>query len=350
MRRTALVGLVLMAQPVFAGDFNPFLGKQNKEKTQKAIASAVKSALTATSPAPLPLPSPAIPPAVTPVPFRPNMDGRPGLVPQDKAVEPKAVFIATGRIGDQVVLMDRFGVKSIVQNGTMRGGCFVNFPNVICDKDEAAQAKKEFAAEVRAKAEEEEALAAQEAKVRELSTALSKMQEDLNAALASKVEANGAIAQVAALKTALEEKKGRWAAAQKELGDLQQKASALQSVNSELIRERAEARKSLAKLAETQKKLDEALERGAKAERYLAALKGSIAAPPEWVKGVAKNYNDPVLGKVRVSKADGKVFFQVSTEGEDPADKLFGKNVVRKERKGGYAYYALNAHNVRVKE
>lgn len=346
MRKTALVGLVLMAQPVFAGDFNPFLGKQNKEKAPKAIVSAVKSALTATSPAPLP----AIPPAVTPAPFRPNMDGRPGLIPQDKAVEPKAGFTATGRIGDQVVLMDRFGVKSIVQNGTMRGGCFVKFPNVICDKDEVAQAKKEFAAEIRAKAEEEEALAAQEEKVRELSTALSKMQEDLNAALASKVEANGAIAQVAALKTALEEEKGRWAVAQKELGDLQQKASALQSVNSELIRERAEARKSLAKLAETQKKLDEALERGAKTERDLAALKGSIAAPPEWVKGVAKHYNDPVLGKVRVSKADGKVFFQVSPEGEDPADKLFGKNVVRKERKGGYAYYALNAHNVRVKE
>lgn len=364
----AALSLLILAHPALGDDYNPFLGKAGKSKAaQKEKVAPLKPAAAPATP---PLPPLAVPAAAPAPNFHSAGADKPAERPGD--VRP---FVVTGRIGDQVVVVDRSGMKAIIQDGTMRGGCFVKYPEVFCEKADIAQAKKDFVAEAKAKADEEAAETAKAAKAGEPAAALIKMQEKLEAAqreiAAGKTELAAAKVQIDAGKADALKARTQVDELTRQLSDLKQANLKLMGSNTEMAKQLSDAAKvglavegEKARTEELVKQLKDAAtekdrltaanaaltKRVSEAEKDLADLKSSIAAPPVWVKGIAKHYKDPTLGEVEMSKADNQVFFRVSRAGEDPADKLFGHSVVRKERKGDYTYYALNAHNVRVKE
>jgi len=104
-----------------------------------------------------------------------------------------------------------------------------------------------------------------------------------------------------------------------------------------------------AKVAELQKSLTATAEEAGKLKAQVASLK-SVVETPVWVKGKVKEYQDPVLGKAKVFADGDKVYFQVEQKLETSADSFFGPNALKKERKGDFTYYALNAKSVRVRE
>lgn len=115
-----------------------------------------------------------------------------------------------------------------------------------------------------------------------------------------------------------------------------------------------EARKMMAHQAQS-KRAEEATitELRSNVERLkveLATVKADKAAPPEWFKGKQRSFEDTLLGKVTVSTDGEEVYFQCDTGKESDADAFFGKNALRKEKKGDYVYYALRAKAVRIKE
>ena len=342
------LSLLLMAQSAFASGYNPFMGNIKGRPAQK-----VSAAKATPSTAALPLPLPSIPAGS--VNFSPPAEGRNSPANgSETAHENKANFSIIGRIGDQIVLMDRSGAKSIVQDGSSRSGCFIRFPDIICDKAEMVQAKKEFAADARARVEQDETATSQKAKLKELSTALKEAQEKhrlyLKEAAENKASVSGAKVEIVNLKSELANEKALSDQLKKQLAEQKLSNTKLTGTNSALVKSLAEAAREGEKVGILQKELDAALEYGAKATKELSALKTAIVAPPSWVKGAAKGYHDPLLGEVRVSRAEGQVFFCVTHKGEGLADNLFGRSVVRKERKGDFTYYALNSHNVRIKE
>ena len=344
---------MLMAQNAFAGEYNPFLGTVGKDSpVQKPSSKAAK--LPDAIPAPLPA-MPAYAPSY-------RVPGTPGPQPgQGQEIKEAPSYKASGRIGDQVVLTDHSGVRVIVQDGTMKAGCFVRYPDVICDKDEMTQAKREFAVEVRAKEEEEATAATQKAKITELTATVAKLREELNASakdtseVASlKIELTKGKAQVqelqkqfAVVNADLAKKQAEVAAGRNHISDTMKR---LEATAAEFDKKKAEADAGRNEVAILQKKLDAAMVRGVKADMELASLKASLAAPPTWVKGPAKVYKDAILGEVQVSHGAGQVFFCIAGNEEDSADRFFGKSVLRKERKGSNVYYALNSSSVRVKE
>lgn len=343
------LSLLLAAQSAFAGNYNPFLGKVTKEKSAKNPVSAK----TAPAPSSTQLPLSSLP-SVPPV-YRPPVEDRTGSPSNsDPAREPKANFSIAGRIGDQIVLTDRAGGKLMVQDGSTRGGCFIRFPDILCDKAEIAQAKKELAAEARTRVEQDEAISSQKEKIKELSAALAAAQESLRISQKEMAEARNAAAsakaEVTNLKTGTGDDRAQIDRLKKLLAEANAANAVLTSANSSMFKKLVKADGDRESITALEGRLAKALERGEKAEQELLALRIATTTPPSWVKGAAKEYNDPVLGAVKVSRAGDQVFFCVGHEGENSADTLFGKSVLRKERKGSFTYYALNSHNVRVKE
>ena len=105
-----------------------------------------------------------------------------------------------------------------------------------------------------------------------------------------------------------------------------------------------------AKIAELQKSLTSTTDEAAQLKAQVASLKSIVDTPPDWVKGEAKEYQDPVLGKAKVFSDGDKMYFRVQQGLETNADSFFGTKALKKERKGDYTYYALNANSVRVRE
>lgn len=329
---------MLMAQNAFAGDYNPFLGTASKDSPVQKPSSK-----TAKLPDAIPAPLPALP-TYAPGYRGPGAPNGPGQIGLDLPKEaPKPSYMASGRIGDQVVLIDHSGARVIVQDGTMKAGCFVRYPDIICDKDDMAQAKREFVAQARAREEEEITVATQKAKIVELSETVAKMREGMNASAQEVIAARSVKAELSKVKT-------------QDLGLQQQLTAAKADLNrqvagiAELAKVQEEAALNRVSAADLRKKLEAMQVHATKADMELASLKASAAAPPRWVKGSSKVYKDSILGEVKVSHDAGQVFFCIAGKEEDSADHFFGKNVLRKERKGSYVYYALNSSSVRVKE
>lgn len=383
MRKTcAVLCLLVGVQPVWADEYNPFLGRASKGKpAHKEKAVPVK--VPGNAPVAPPLPPLAVPP---PPQMVLRHDGRQTAV-VEKVSDPKP-FVITGRIGDLVSITEMNGRKAVVQDGTMRSGCFVKYPEAVCEEGAIAQAKREFA-ESRGKSEAQATENAPAIKARDTALELSKVRADLAVTtgelakhkaelVSSRAEASTAKAQAEAFtrqisrlrqaNTKLEEdntelarqlvdasqfaaeKKAQLEDLGRQLARMAEENKRLMGVNAELAKGAADATKERATAAGLQKKLEDSRAKEAKALKDLADLRSTVDAPPTWVKGTAKHYNDPALGDVIVTRTEKQVFFRVARVGEDPADKLFGNTVVRKERKGDFTYYALNAHNVRVKE
>ena len=329
---------MLMAQNAFAGDYNPFLGTASKDSPVQKPSSK-----TAKLPDAIPAPLPALP-TYAPGYRGPGAPNGPGQIGLDLPKEaPKPSYMASGRIGDQVVLIDHSGARVIVQDGTMKAGCFVRYPDIICDNDDIVQAKREFVAQARAKEEEEITVAAQKAKITELSETVAKMREGMNASAQEVIEARS-------LKADLSKEKAQELSLQKQLTAAKADLNRQVATGADFAKMQEEAALERVRTADLRKKLEVAQAHATKADIELASLKASVATPPRWVKGSAKAYKDAVLGEVKVSHDAGQVFFCIAGNEEDSADHFFGKNVLRKERKGSYVYYALNSSSVRVKE
>lgn len=105
-----------------------------------------------------------------------------------------------------------------------------------------------------------------------------------------------------------------------------------------------------AKISELQKSLTFTTDEAAQLKAQVASLKSIVDTPPEWVKGDAKEYQDPVLGNAKVFSDGEKMYFRVQRGLETNADSFFGTKALKKERKGDFTYYALNAKSIRVRE
>jgi len=503
-RICAALAVLLMAQSTFAGEFNPFLGTVSRDGSAQKPVTVVKTVASVPVAVVPPLPSlPNVSAGSLPYPSK-DMRGR---QPESMGLQrhSRPVFTPGGRIDDQVVLIDQYGGRSVVQDGSMKSGCFVRYPEVICDPAEIAQARKDFMTEARARAVEEETVSAQRLRIKELSETVVKMREGLNASLgeiseykadthavvpvavqdasvskedarkerdrfnglaevivklqtdlasaqkdafehrssseianaklaalrtesakdktrdkvladnaaylqteladlkkesaeskktsaAAKTEIAGlkedagkekaqakklsasaaetlgdlssvrreaseykvanasANTELASLKVQSEKSKGRVVELNKLLGESQSECARLAGANAELTRRLSVSLSDRETIEGLKKKLEAAVVHGMRMDLEFAGLKASVVAPPDWVKGTAKEYKDAALGDVQVSRANGQVFFCVAKQEEVSADHLFGKSVVRKERKGNSIYYALNSNNVRVKE
>lgn len=104
------------------------------------------------------------------------------------------------------------------------------------------------------------------------------------------------------------------------------------------------------KLASQKARYEELQKASERMQRELEVLKAAQSTPPDWVRGKGKSFKDNVLGKVTIRREGDEIIFQVENSNEDSADRLFGKNVHRKETKGEYTYYALKANTVKFKE
>jgi hypothetical protein len=363
------VAFLVMVQTAIAGDFNPFLGKADREPAVQR--SATTKGRTSHAP---------------PLPPLPPLAGNPTLPvpPSYRAPKPvenddEPLIRIEGKIGDQVTMLDQYGIRSIVQNGSMKNGCFVSYPDVLCNKDGIAKAKTRVEAEARARAEEDATMASQQEKIKELEGVVAKMRVTANTAFADvaelkevKGERDRLAATLAKVQLNLATAKAEAALAKKDgdatrLKDLTKEkertaeqvfklqaqiaASAvelaqLRASNGQLTASKAAVAAEQGKVEAIQTRLVDAQGKVAKLEAELASVKSS----PEWVKGVSKQYMDAVLGKVLVSRADNHVFFRITNGNEDDADNFFGRTVVKKERKGEYTYYALLSKNVKLKE
>jgi len=138
----ATITFLLIVQAAFAGEFNPFIGVKSKEAPKARKASSTKTAASSLPQLPM---APSLPPMSSPPP--PAMNGAQGAQAKADSTPPGASLRVMGRIGDQVTLADAtFGERSIVKDGTMKGGCLVLYPDVLCGKSEIEEAQKKIPA------------------------------------------------------------------------------------------------------------------------------------------------------------------------------------------------------------
>ena len=364
---------LLLAQTAIAGEFNPFLGPESKGTTIPRGESKARTVRDIGS----------IIPPLPPMASSSNMP-RGILSPDNQRAaddsRPDQPVRVVGRIGNQVTVLSSTGERSIIPNGSMKMGCFIHFPEAICDKSEIFEAKKRFAAESHAPQElrhqvkvnvkepspaaiakkqadqakvdraKQQAIEAEKARAEKIKAEREKAEktkaEEARKKAAAEVEAKlKAAATLASTERALAEKaKAEAKNTHKELEAANKRALKLQAEES------ARAEKAKLEAEAARKELENVRQKALKLETELASIKKTTATPPEWVRGPGKQYKDAALGEVVVSKTADQVYFQVTNGNEPTADKFFGKNVLKKERRGDYVYYALHAKNVKIRE
>jgi len=392
---TPLALIFLVSGQAIGGEYNPFL------KPSSPLEQRVNKKLKTSSPIPqLPLPSMPPPPVLGGLPLPATQSGA--------ASQPKVVWHVVGMINNQVTLSNNAGHIAIVENGSSKDGCFVDYPNYLCDPADISAARQRRAAapvvaeSIKAETTQDPAPKPEEDSAQGMTAELQQVVKELKKQLAdsqqvkesaaeaetagkkynaAKAELNKAISERDQVMKQRDETIEVLKRQAKELQEAQKAAATARSESEAKAREvsagkdavlklkndnaeiQVNAEKAKRDLVDLQKQLAAREQENARLRAEHSALKADFdkvkvafselneryAQSPEWARGLNTEYQDKHLGLVSLAEGDKEICFKVSGRVERTADSMFGNNVFRKERKGEYVYYAIDRRAVNIR-
>lgn len=388
----ALFAVILLSTGnVTAGEHNPFLGKAgalSKKSTTKR-----KISLPAQPPSTLSFPPP---PVLGGVPMPIGLPGSPS--------QTKPSWQVVGMINGQVTLANNSGQIAIVDNGSSKDSCLIDYPNIYCDAADISSAMqrrqktpqmtapkmsasnripmamdpsdgKNFVLKTDVSAHNVQSetirqkevtldteqigkkLKAAEKELAETKSSFEilKKQQEISATTLDQRERELSELKksVNAVNSELSVKLKELISERKTIADLRnEKNKVLQSDKSmqkdlEILRQEVSAKDLvIARLTDENKSLKAETER---IQVALRDLRNRDEQSPVWARSLSNEYQDTQLGVVSLGKGEKEVCFRVSGRVEGKADTLFGKSVFRKEKKGEFVYYAIDRRAVSIR-
>ena len=314
--------VLAIAGAASAGDTNPFLGKasmpvQESPKTvKKELGKHVASAL---------------PPF--PGPFRPGglplAQGGPDSQPAKKAPTWRII----GRVNDKVSLADLYtGAISLLDNGEVIDGCIIDYPSIICDQDQKANARARQNVK-----KDQQAVAAERTK---LAANKATQDKDLDNI---KLERDKALAAIKAIFAKAVTERASLESENKKLSEDLLKAKIL-AIAADAGKDQRESEKIAAK-----KEADKLAADFEKIKKDLAAAKLALddlklEVPPAWFDSLKSHkYLEKSIGEVDVITKGGQILALRSlTTRIEIMDTSLAKYIRGKIISGGYVYYQVS--------